>query len=184
MSIDRRELFTIVGAGVATGATASGQHEHRTPATPVGPYDPRALSAAQYQTLGRIVDILLPKDDHSVSAKEAGVPMYIDTTLKYGDDRLKNAWLSGLEAIDRLAQAEYNGSVFLKLTDDQAIELLSRLASSEDRPETAAERFFPLLKQQAISAYYLSHAGRDSLGYKGDTAIRDFPGCTHPEHKT
>ena len=46
MSIDRRELFTIVGAGVATGATASAQHEHRTPATPVGPYDPRALSAS------------------------------------------------------------------------------------------------------------------------------------------
>lgn len=183
MSIDRRELFTVIGAGVASGATASAQHEHRTPATPVGPYDPRLLSPAQYETLSRIVEILLPADEHSVSAKAAGVPMYIDTTLKYGDERLKNAWLSGLDAIDRLAQAEYNDSVFLKLTDEQAMELLNKLASSEDHPESAAERFFPLLKQQAISAYYLSHAGRDSLGYKGDTAIRDFPGCTHPDHK-
>ncbi len=184
MSIDRRELFTIVGAGVATGSTAFAQHEHRTPATPLGAYDPRALSAAQYQTLGRIVEILLPEDDHSVSAREAGVPMYIDTTLKYGDERLKNAWLSGLEAIDRLAQTDYDGSVFLKLTTEQAVELLSNLASSEDHPETAAERFFPLLKQQSISAYYLSQSGRASLGYKGDTAIRDFPGCTHPDHKS
>ena len=183
MSIDRRELFNIIGAGVATGAKVSAQHEHRTPAAPVGPYDPRVLSPAQYETLGRIVEILLPDDEHSVSAREAGVPMYIDTTLKYGNARLKNAWLSGLEAIDRLAQADYDGSVFLKLTAEQAAELLGRLASSEDHPETPAERFFPLLKQQAISAYYLSHAGRDSLGYKGDTAIRDFPGCTHPDHK-
>src|SRR5947209_18774060 len=93
MVIDRRELFTVIRTGVATGATASAQHEHRTPATPVGPYDPRLLSPAQYETLSRIVEILLPADEHSVSAKEAGVPMYIDTTLKYGDERLKNAWL-------------------------------------------------------------------------------------------
>jgi hypothetical protein len=181
MAIDRRELFTIVGAGVAATGTASAQHEHRTPATPLGPYDPRVLSKAQYETLNRLLEILLPADDHSASAKDAGVARYIDTTLKYGDDRLRNAWLAGLEAIDRLAQDQHQ-RVFLKLSDAEANELLSKLAAAEEHPAAPAERFFPLFKQQAISAYYLSDQGRRSLGYRGDTAISSFPGCTHPGH--
>lgn len=181
MAIDRRELFTIVGAGVAASETVAAQHEHRTPATPVGPYDPRVLSKPQYETLNRLLEILLPADAQSASARDAGVGRYIDTTLKHGDDRLRNAWLSGMSEIDRLAQEKY-GSVFLKLSDMDAGELLSRLAAAEEHPTTHAERFFALFKQQSIGAYYLSDAGRRSLGYRGDTAIRDFPGCTHPGH--
>src|SRR3954467_15336846 len=121
--VRRRELFTIIGAGMAGAATASGQHEHRTPATPVGAYAPRVLSAAQYETLGRVVELLLPADEHSDSAREAGVPRYIDTTLKYGDERLRTAWLAGLDAVDKLAQDQYGG-VFLKLSENDAAELL------------------------------------------------------------
>ncbi|MEJ7609325.1 MAG: gluconate 2-dehydrogenase subunit 3 family protein [Bryobacteraceae bacterium] len=103
MSVDRRELFKIIGAGL-TAAELSAQHEHRTPTTRKGDYEPRVLNASQYATLQRLLEILLPQDETSPSARQAGVGMYIDTTLKYGDDTLRTFWIAGLAAVDEAAR--------------------------------------------------------------------------------
>ena len=154
--MQRRELFPILGAAVAAAAPAE--------------YKPRALSASQYATLDRILDLLLPADVASPGAKEAGVAMYIDTTLTHGDAAMRQVWIAGLQAFEGKSAAECTA-------------LLLRLAEKETNPSTEAEKFFVILKQSAINAYYLSDAGRRSLGYHGDHAIHDFPGCTHVEHK-
>jgi hypothetical protein len=179
MSVDRRELFRIIGAGVVAG-NASAQHEHRTPAAKQGgDYEPRILSRDQYATLQRMLEILLPADDISPSAKDAGVGVYIDTTLKHADDKARAAWTSGLSALDALS----GGKSFAQLDTPAATAVVARIAGNEAHPRTDAEKFFVLCKQAAISAYYLSDGGRKSLQYVGDTAIRDFPGCTHADHK-
>ena len=170
MSVDRRDLIRIVGAGMAGSATGLSQHEHRTPVHRVGDYEPRVLSREDYATLNRLLDILLPSDELGPGAREAGVAMYIDTTLKYGDDLLRNTWISGLK--------RYSG-----LDTAKSEQRLAKAAEAESRPQSEDERFFLIFKRAAMDAYYLSEAGRKSLGYVGDTAIRDFPGCTHPEHK-
>ena len=140
MSVDRRELFTILGAGLVA-QTASGQHEHKTPVTPRGSdYKPRVLSATQYETLQRLLDILLPADEISASAKDAGVGMYIDTTLQHGDDKLRASWKAGLDSMKEIANSP------------GAATQLARLAEAEYRPSTEAERFFVLFKQTAIAA--------------------------------
>ena len=183
MSVDRRELFTILGAGFV-GQSASAQHEHKTPTTPQGDnYTPRVLSVAQYDTLQSMLEILLPEDETSPSARMAGVGMYIDTTLQHGDEKSRRAWRAGLDGVNQLAQQTVGGG-FKQLTPPQATALLTRLADAESKPGTEVERFFVVFKQTAIGAYYLSAAGRRSLAYTGDTAIRDFPGCRHPEHRS
>jgi hypothetical protein len=181
MPVDRRELFTILGAGLVA-QSASAQHEHKTPVTPQGAYKPRVLSAAQYATLQRLLELLLPADETSASARDAGVGMYIDTTLQHGDAQLRGSWTTGLDAVNRLAH-QTHGIEFANLPFTQATALLVSIAEAEGKPNHEAEHFFVLFKQSAISAYYLSDAGRRSLAYRGDTAIRDFAGCTHPEHR-
>ena len=180
MPVDRRELFKIVGAGLVAQDT-SAQHEHRTPTTKQGDYEPRVLSAEQYAILQRLLEVLLPADENSLSARDAGAGRYIDTTLKYADDKLRQTWTSGLSAIDQVARTA--GQPFTKMDPATATEILSRVAHNELQPATEVEKFFVLFKRAAIDAYYLSDAGRKSLGYAGDTAIREFPGCNHPEHK-
>jgi hypothetical protein len=160
--MERRELFKIVSAGAVVNSSAA-QHKHTAP-KPAN-YKPRALSAAHYQALERLVDLLLPADAASPGAREAGVAMYIDTVLAHGDSAMRNIWTSGLDAIG-----------------NANLETLAALAEKEPAPATETERFFVIFKQAAINAYYLSDAGRKSLGYKGDVAIKQFPGCTHPEH--
>jgi hypothetical protein len=182
MSVDRRELFRIIGAGVATSATAAAQHAHPAAAVAAAAqpaYTPRALSPDQYASLERLLEVLLPADEASPSARDSGAARFIDTTLHYGDERTRALWKSGLEAIDK----ESGNRLYGELDIPVATEILARIAESEDRPGTEATRFFVVFKQTAIQAYYQSEAGRRSLGYKGDTAIREFPGCTHQEHK-
>ena len=58
------------------------------------------------------------------------------------------------------------------------------MARNEKAPSTELERWFELLKQMTVEAYVLSDAGMTQyLGYKGNTAIPEFRGCTHPEHQ-
>ena len=178
MSVDRRELFRIIGAGVVAG-NASAQHEHKTLTTVPGDYEPRVLSREQYATLQRMLEVLLPADENSASARDAGVGMFLDTTLKYSDDRIKSTWVAGIAAFDAAAGRQTFGA----LDVPSAVKVMERIAANESAPGTTAEKFFVVFKQAAISAYYLSQEGRKSLQYTGDTAIRDFAGCTHSGHK-
>jgi hypothetical protein len=135
-------------------------------------YTPRALSAGRYATLERMLEILLPADESSVSAREAGVAQYLDTVLFHGDERSRAGWAAGIDAVGR------------ELAGGAAVAAMERLAAAERTPRTEAERFFVIFKQSAISAYYLSETGRKSLGYRGDTAVHHFTGCTHPAHQS
>jgi hypothetical protein len=59
------------------------------------------------------------------------------------------------------------------------------MARNEKDPSTELERFFPILKQLTVEAYSLSDVGMTQhFGYRGNTAIQEFPGCTHPEHQS
>ena len=181
MAVDRRELFRIIGAGVVAG-NAAAQHEHPTITTKPGDYQPRVLSSEQYASLQRMLEVLLPADEFGASARDAGVGMFLDTTLKHSDERIRSTWLSGIAAVDTLAR-ESAGKTFGQLDVGAAAGVMERIATNETNPQTDAEKFFVLFKQAAIPAYYLSAEGRKSLQYTGDTAIRDFAGCTHSEHK-
>lgn len=171
MVIDRRELFRIITAGVAA-APAMAQHQHTTASTAmpdIAAYKPRALSPPQYKTLDALCEILLPAGDDGPGAHEAGVAYYLDTVLHYGSDEQRASWRRGLDS------AAAGGP------DLESV--IARWAKSEAAPQTADERFFVAFKSAAIGAFYLSEQGRRCLGYKGDTAIAAFPGCTHKEHE-
>lgn len=180
--MERRSLIQILGAGLASG-TVSGQdhHTHGSAKNTIASYTPRALTAAEYRTVDQLVEVILPADETSPGAHDAGVARYIDIVLLYGDKAVLNSWQSGVKAVDGAAQETY-GSSFHAIKPDQRIAIVARMAANEANPTTQLERFFEPLKRLAIEAYYLSSAGKQSLGYKGDTAIARFVGCTHPEH--
>jgi gluconate 2-dehydrogenase gamma chain len=56
-------------------------------------------------------------------------------------------------------------------------------AGSPMSPADVPVRFFRLLKNLTADGYYTSRVGLlDELGYKGNTALPEFPSCTVPEH--
>jgi gluconate 2-dehydrogenase gamma chain len=56
-------------------------------------------------------------------------------------------------------------------------------AGAATSPADVPVRFFRLLKNLTADGYYTSRVGLlDELGYKGNTALPEFPRCTVPEH--
>lgn len=187
--MERRDLFKILGAGLLTSDLLSAQHQHAAAAEakaalvfPPPGYNPRALSDAQYKLLDQLTELIIPTDD-TPGARAAGVSWFIDTTLFYGGAEACEPWHDGLDLIEAESKELFQ-KAFLDLDTGQQIQLLERLAENERNPTTDLEKFFVRLKRQTVYAYYFSEIGqRQALGYKGDTILKDFPGCTHPEHQ-
>lgn len=174
MTVERRSLIKILGAGLATPGAAIGQQQHE--------YTPRALTAAEYRVVDKLVDLILPADETSPGAHDAGVSRYIDIVLLYGDKATLTLWQSGVKSVEAAAK-EAHGRPFHEITPEQQTAIVRTMAANEANPVTALETFFAVVKRLAIEAFYLSPAGKQSLGYKGDTAIARFPGCTDHQAK-
>ncbi|MBV8705789.1 MAG: gluconate 2-dehydrogenase subunit 3 family protein [Acidobacteriaceae bacterium] len=184
--MDRRDLFKILGAGLAIGPELLAEHEHLpSGASPidVAHYQPRFLSAQEYKVLGRLCDIIMPADEASPGACEAGVPFYIDSLLVYAKPELQQVWRSGLAQVQTAAKAKFDHS-FDGCQPQEQEEIVADMAINETDPQTPLQSFFRPLKDLTLTGYCLSDAGmRQYLGYQGDRAIKDFPGCTHPQHQ-
>jgi gluconate 2-dehydrogenase subunit 3-like protein len=189
----RRDTLKIIGAIGSTCAfpfssnDLYGQQEHHHPVPaqvqpPRGPFQPKFFTAAEYETVSRIADLIIPRTD-TPGAVEAGVPEYIDYVVSHNEEHQKPV-RGGLEWLDRQAQ-ERHGNRFVALTEEQQIELLAPLSDAVDRGQakSANGRFFHMIKSMTADGYYTSQIGLvRELGYKGNTALSSFPGCNHPEH--
>jgi hypothetical protein len=182
--MERRDLFKIITAGLVTSDAASAQHVgHAVSNFSVANYKPRYFSEADYKIVGRLCDVIVPADGHSPGAEDAGVAFYIDTTLHYARPEIQKLWKAGVSLVNTEAQERF-GKSFLDCTRAQQDDLVALMASHEDNPSTPLERFFTPLKRMAVDGYLLSEAGaRQFLGYRGNTALTEFRGCTHPEHQ-
>jgi len=180
--MERRELFRILAAGAAASPVPA-QHSHGAAPLDLSSYKPRFFSTGEYETLDRLCEIIIPADGASPGASEAQVRYYIDVLAHYGDARSKQQWRDGLKSVESAAQASF-GKPFIEGSREQQEEIVARMARNEGAPRTGLERFFGLLKRMTIDGYHLSDAGkREGLGYKGDTSVTEFAGCSHPEHR-
>jgi len=155
--MDRREILKLAG-----GAFACLQLPAAEPGAPL------FFTAAEFALLDKLTELIIPADDHSPGAHEAGVAAYIDRTVAeaYVPDE-KTFWRKGLAEIQRLS----------KESGDQPVAVLTKLAASEKDPKTEAEKFFTQLKETTAFAYYSSSIGiHQEMGYLGNVILPEFKG--------
>lgn len=187
MTISRRDALKTLAAGLGTAgvwpylsdsAVQAFVEIQATGAPPRLAF----LTAAQYATLAAVAETIIPSDDHSPGARAARVPDYIDLLLSESDEPTKGAWRDGLRALDELSAQRFNAP-FANVSPTQAANLLSEISQNEMNPTTALERFFRLTKDATIRGYYTSEIGiHKELQYQGNRVLKEFVGCTHPEH--
>jgi hypothetical protein len=187
----RRESLKIIGAIGTTCAfpfsadELYGQHVHRPDTTSPAldrPYRPKFFSAAEFETLSRMAEAIIPATN-TPGAIGAGVPRYIDVVVSANPEH-KKRFREGLASIDKQSARRFK-SKFAKLSEAQQIELLTPLSEALDagRKLNAPERFFELVKNMTADGYYTSRVGLvEELGYSGNTAMEKFPSCELPEH--
>jgi hypothetical protein len=147
------------------------------------PYKAKFFNADQMALIATVSELIIPTDEHSKGAIDAEVPEFIDLMISESSAEAQKSWTDGLAAMDKLSQTK-NGATFNKATKDQQIAILTEISKNEAAPQTQEERFFKTIKNMTIDGYYTSRIGiHDELKYKGNTYLKEFKGCTHPEHQ-
>jgi hypothetical protein len=196
--VSRREAIKTIGAGVGVIATlpvlggaargqelASHEHSHNTgQATAPAKAEPlKFFTEEENRTVIEMSERIIPADEHSPGAKAAGVSQYIDLVISESPDVTKQTWREGLAAINKMSSGKF-GKSFADSTVDQQIELLKEISKNERSPQTVEEKFFRTIKYATVDGYYTSEIGiHRELHYKGNAYLKEFTGCTHPEHQ-
>ncbi len=193
-NVSRRDALKGIAVGVGaslpvlnTNVLADAQdHQHHTaaaPATAKKAAAPKFFKADQMALVATISDLIIPTDDNSPGAIEAEVPAFIDLMVSEASAETKKLWTDGLAAVDAMSQSK-NKAAFNKASKDQQIALLTEISKNEAKPSTLEEKFFKAIKNMTIDGYYTSKIGiHQELKYKGNTYLKEFKGCTHPEHQ-
>lgn len=188
--LNRREALKGIATGIGVGASLPilgqntlAQHQHHSLAKTAVPQKAAAklkfFTAAELAAIGEISELIIPADERSGGAKAAEVPAFIDLMVSESPQETKDLWKKGLAAMDAKA-----GGPFVKAGKDKQVAVLTEISKNEMKPSTLEERFFKAIKNLTIDGYYTSKIGiHDELKYKGNTYLREFKGCTHPEHQ-
>lgn len=196
--VTRREAIKTIGAGVGVIATlpvlggsagaqeiAAHEHSHNVgqAAAPAKAQPLKFFTEEENRTVIEMSERIIPADEHSPGAKAAGVSQYIDLVISESPDVTKQTWREGLGAINKMSSGKF-GKPFADSTVDQQIELLKEISKNERSPQTVEEKFFRTIKYATADGYYTSEIGiHKELHYKGNAYLKEFTGCTHPEHQ-
>jgi hypothetical protein len=191
----RRALKLLMGsAGAAAGLPAIGKGAPPSGSTlclikPAGSttgvqaHALKFFSQAQLNQIAALAETIIPTDDHSPGARAARTHEFIDDIVAISDQKTKDLWSQGLAALEKMVRSEY-GKNFEDCDAVQRIAMLENLAVNEEHPETLEEKFFVAAKRATVDGYYTSAIGiHQDLQYQGNTALAEFPGCTHEEHQ-
>src|SRR5216110_3912994 len=131
-SISRRDILrtlavTAAGSVLQVIPAEAAEYVHQMvhkekAAAPAGAYTPKYFSASQYATLAFLCDTIIPKDEKSGGAVEAGAPEFIDLlTSENPEFQLKLG--GGLFWLDGTCTDRY-GKVFLECASEQQKQIL------------------------------------------------------------
>lgn len=193
--LTRREAIKTIGVGVGVIASlpvlgnaqelASHDHSNHSAqaAAPAKAQPLKFFTEEENKTVIEMSERIIPADDHSPGAKAARVNEYIDLVVSESPDTAKQTWREGLAAINRMSRDKF-GKPFANASADQQTELLTGVSKNERSPQTLEERFFRTIKYATVDGYYTSQIGiKEELHYKGNSFLKEFTGCTHPEHQ-
>jgi gluconate 2-dehydrogenase gamma chain len=187
--ISRRDILKTLALGAAGGSVLrvvpleAAQHVHHLVAQEkqahAGKYQPKFFPAPQYQALSSLCDAILPADDRSGGAVQAGAPEFIDLlTSENKDYQLRLG--GGLMWLDGLCTDRY-GFTYLSCSPAQKTEVLDLIAyrknADKDVSLSQGVEFFAFLRRLTSDGFYTSQIGIKDLQYIGNTFLREFPGC-------
>lgn len=187
--ISRREALKWIAASVATVAIFDARTFGAPDAKRYG-FDPnliapeatwpRTLSAQQLKTATALCDLIIPADERSPSASEVKVPDFIDEWISapYPDQESdRRVILEGIEWIDAESRRRF-GKDFASLSDDQQSAIADDICHlPEAKPDLQeAANFFAKFRNLTAGGYYTTPAGRNDIGYVGNTPLPKFDG--------
>ncbi|MBS1681829.1 MAG: gluconate 2-dehydrogenase subunit 3 family protein [Bacteroidetes bacterium] len=122
----------------------------------------------EMKTIALLADIIIPKDEVSSSATDAGVPDFIEFIAKEMP-RHQTPLRGGIKWLDLQCLKKYNAS-FVECNSAQQIEMVDEIAYPERaKPEMQqGVAFFNLMRDLTATGFFTSKIGIEDLGYAGN----------------
>ena len=157
-------------------------------------YVPKFFNPQEWKTVRILVDMIIPKDERSGSATDAGVPEFMDYLMNDPTDtdlqreRRQTAMRGGLAWINSVSERRF-GHGFAEATEAERTTILDEIAYSKDEQEDEAEMreprdlrvivqhgssFFNSFRDLTASGFWSSKMGVDDLQYLGNRFVAEW----------
>lgn len=129
----------------------------------------RFFDEHEMATLAVLADIIIPADEISGSATDAGVPDFIEFIVKDIPSH-KLPMRGGIKWLDMQSLQRF-GTSFIVAKEEQQLEIIDdiaypNIASAEMQQGVA---FFNRMRSLTASGFYTTQIGIEDIGYKGNT---------------
>lgn len=143
-----------------------------------GTYQRKVLSEHEWKTIRVLSDLIIPADERSGGATQAGVPEFIDDWLDFQGGTLLAEIRGGLTWLDMECNRLFSHD-FAECSAAQQKQTLDRIAyPKKAAPEDAnAVAFFNRLRGLVVSGFFSSKMGIEDLPYVGNTMVAEWLGC-------
>lgn len=175
-------LVGTVASSVLVDACKTADEKATTAATPASTIDRTKVEAEieaklmaetfftkhEMATIAVLSDIIIPKDDVSGSATEAGVPDFIEFIVKDMPQN-KTPMRGGLRWLDLESTKRFE-KAFIDCDSKQQIAIVDDIAYPEKaKPEMKqGVAFFNLMRNLTATGFYTSQIGVEDIGYVGN----------------
>jgi hypothetical protein len=140
-------------------------------------YAPKFFTAAEYRTVMILADMIIPKDERSGSATDAGVPEFMDFTMN--DRPGMQKWMrDGLAWLDAQSRSRFS-KPFADASESQRQGILNDIAWPARAPAGMADgvSFFHRFRDLTSSGFWSSEMGVKDLKYMGNAFVPNWDGC-------
>jgi hypothetical protein len=151
--------------------------EQSLPASPSARPPAQFFTPVEMTTVRILADLIVPRDEHSGSASDAGVPEFLDFVMTEWPEH-QTPIRGGLAWLDRESTRRF-GKPFREAASAEQTALLDDIAyPARARPGMAAGvEFFNRFRDLVLSGFYSSKEGVKDLGYIGNTFVTEWRGC-------
>lgn len=187
-NLNRRTLLKLLGSApmaagfVWTEAEAQQAHHQaqtarQTARKTAAAFKPKFLTAHEYATVRLLVDLIIPRDERSGSATEAGVPEFMDFMMVDQPAR-QTAMRGGLAWLDRESVRRAD-KTFLATTDAERTAILDEISWPQRAKPGMSHgvAFFNSFRDLTASGFWTSKMGIEDLQYIGNTFVPEWKGC-------
>jgi hypothetical protein len=140
-------------------------------------FTPKFFTPHEWQTVRTLVDLIIPKDERSGSATDAGVPEFMDFIVIDQPQR-QTAMRGGLAWLDRECLSRFD-KTFLACADTERTAVLDDIAwPQRATPEMRhGVAFFTSFRDLTASGFWTTKIGISDLQYLGNRSIPQWRGC-------
>ena len=138
----------------------------------------KILGEHEWKTICVLSDLIIPADERTGSATQAGVPEFIDAWLDLRRGDLLAEILGGLTWLDLECNRLFSHD-FADCSEGERKQILDRIAyPAKAAPQDAhGVAFFNDLRDLVVSGFFSSKMGVKDLPYLGNTVVADWEGC-------